>query len=130
MHRSALLHWSRAVAWVLPAFILSSYAIQSCLLNDAELLKQRRLRTLKNGILAQLGLSAPPAFNASVSLEGEESVKATFNALRSASASLDKERESRCHSEDFYAKPVTSFVGLVSEGMFIGLLTSLLWLVG
>ena len=71
---------------------------------------------LKNSILAQLGLSAPPAYNASVPLEGEESVKATFNALRSASASLDRERESRCHSEDFYAKPVTSFVGVLSEG--------------
>ena len=96
--------------------ILSSYAIQSCMLNDAELLKQRRLRTLRNSILAQLGISEPPTNIATEPLPEEESMKDAYIALRSASADLERENERRCHSEDFYAKPVTSFVGTLSEG--------------
>ena len=86
------------------------------MLNDAELMKQRRIQTLKNSILAQLGVSDADQEANSEPLPGEEEMKATFNALRSASASLDREKERRCHSDDFYAKPVSSFVGVVSEG--------------
>jgi hypothetical protein len=87
------------------------------MLNDAELMKQRRIQTLKNSILAQLGVSDAAQEADNEPLPGEEEMKATFNALRSASASLDREKEKRCHSDDFYAKPVSSFVGVVSEGM-------------
>ena len=92
----------------------------SCLLNDAELMQQRRIQTLRNSILAQLGVNDPtPEDNSehnSEPLPGEEEMKETFNALRSASASLEREKEQRCHSDDFYAKPVSSFVGIMSEG--------------
>lgn len=80
-------------------------------------MKQRRVQTLKNTILAQLGVSDLEQDVNSEPLPGEESMKETFNALRSASASLEREKEKRCHSEDFYAKPVSSFVGIMSEGI-------------
>lgn len=86
------------------------------MLNDAELMKQRRVQTLKNSILAQLGVTDPGESTDDEPLPGEEAMKETFNALRSASASLEREKERRCHSEDFYAKPVSSFVGIMSEG--------------
>lgn len=86
------------------------------MLNDAELMKQRRIQTLKNSILAQLGVTDPGETTEDEPLPGEEAMKETFNALRSASASLEREKERRCHSEDFYAKPVSSFVGIMSEG--------------
>lgn len=86
------------------------------MLNDAELMKQRRIQTLRNSILAQLGVSDPDQNTDEEPLPGEEAMKETFNALRSASASLEREKERRCHSEDFYAKPVSSFVGIMSEG--------------
>jgi hypothetical protein len=90
------------------------------MLNDAELMKQRRIQTLKNSILAQLGVSDAAQEADNEPLPGEEEMKATFNALRSASASLDREKEKRCHSDDFYAKPVSSFVGVVSEDIVFG----------
>lgn len=111
------LGWS--LAWLLPAMVLWASGVEatsSCLLNDVELMKQRRIQTLRNSILAQLGVSDPDPAVASEPLPGEEEMKETFNALRSASASLEREKERRCHSEDFYAKPVSSFVGVVSEG--------------
>ena len=89
----------------------------SCQLNDVELMKQRRIQTLKNSILAQLGVSDPSPGTDTEPLPGEEEMKETFNALRSASASLEREKEQRCHSDDFYAKPVSSFVGFMSDGM-------------
>ena len=113
--------WTWALAWLFLGMLLSAHAIEatSCMLNDAELMKQRRINTLKNSILAQLGVSEPQQGTASETLPGEEAMKATFNALRSASASLEREKERRCHSEDFYAKPVSSFIGVMSEGEII-----------
>ena len=107
------------LACLLPAvLVMWVEASPSCLLNDAELMKQRRIQTLRNSILAQLGVSDPQPEVDSEPLPGEEEMKETFNALRSASASLEREKERRCHSEDFYAKPVSSFVGVVSEGVY------------
>ena len=86
------------------------------MLDDEELMKQRRIQTLRNSILAQLGVSDSDQERSSEPLPGEEEMKETFNALRSASASLEREKDQRCHSDDFYAKPVSSFVGIMSEG--------------
>lgn len=93
---------------------------QGCMLNDAEMLKQRRLRNLKTNILAQLGISEPELqLNRTASQTPhpnpaeEEAVLETFEALRNASVSLEKEKERKCSSDDFFAKPVTSFVGLM-----------------
>ena len=72
--------------------------------------------------MAQLGLSDRQLRNTTDPTPSpeEEAVIETFQALRNASASLEKEREKKCHSEDFFAKPVTSFVGLMSpEGKHI-----------
>ena len=88
----------------------------SCQLNNAELMKQRRIQTVRNSILAQLGVNDPSPANNTEPLPGETEMKETFNALRSASANLEREKEQRCHSDDFYAKPVSSFVGFVSDG--------------
>ena len=112
------LKYTRALAWLLPAIILCAQTVESssCMLNDVELMKQRRIQSLKKSIMAQLGVSEADQEVGNEPLPGEEEMKATFNALRSASASLDREKERRCHSDDFYAKPVSSFVGVVSEG--------------
>ena len=95
---------------------------QSCNLGNAELLRQRRMRTLRASILAQLGLneqalSTPNVTSTPPSSETDAVVMETYRALRSASASLEREREKKCHSEDFFAKPITSFVGsMTPEG--------------
>ncbi len=108
-------------AWLIAAFVHSQQ--QGCMLNDAELLKQRRLRNLKTNILAQLGISEPElqqnvTATPSPAPAEDEAVLETFEALRNASASLEKEKERKCSSEDFFAKPVTSFVGLMQpEGV-------------
>ncbi len=93
---------------------------QGCMLNDAEMLKQRRLRNLKTNILAQLGISEPElernktaSQTPTPSPAEEEAVRETFEALRNASVSLEREKERKCSSDDFFAKPVTSFVGLM-----------------
>lgn len=108
-------------ALLLAASILVESQSSSCNLNDAELVRQRRLRNLKANILAQLGVDISEGINntipistASGSPVSEESVRETFEALRSASASLERERERKCRSDDFFAKPVTSFVGVMA----------------
>ena len=121
------MHWLRhSLCWLLVAMWLGAgNSSNSCQLNDVELMKQRRIQTLKNSILAQLGVSDPAPQANTDPLPGEERMKETFNALRSASASLEREKEQRCHSDDFYAKPVSSFVGVMSEGTLICTLYSL-----
>jgi hypothetical protein len=111
------------LCWLLVAvWCNGANSTASCLLDDAELMKQRRIQTLKNSILAQLGVSDPSPEADGDPLPGEEEMKETFNALRSASASLEREKEQRCHSDDFFAKPVSSFVGVISEGILINIL--------
>ena len=107
--------WVLLVVWWCGAASSSN----SCLLNDEELMKQRRIQTLRNSIMAQLGVSDPAPEGGDEPLPDEEEMKETFHALRSASASLEREKEQRCHSDDFYAKPVSSFVGIMSEGVLI-----------
>ena len=99
---------------------------QSCNLNNAELLRQRRMRTLRTSIMAQLGLNGQPTPvptstpNVTSAPPNSEAVLETYRALRSASASLERERERKCHSEDFFAKPITSFVGsMTPEGNIV-----------
>ena len=111
----------QSLCWLLPAMLLCARVASSsssCMLDDVELMKQTRINALKNSILAQLGVSEPDQSADSEPLPGEEEMMETFNALRSASASLEREKEQRCHSDDFYAKPVSSFVSVVSEGMY------------
>ena len=112
--------WFRhSLYWLLVAMWFGAVnSSNSCQLNNAELMKQRRMQTLRNSILAQLGVSDPSPANNTEPLPGEEEMKETFNALRSASASLEREKETRCHSDDFYAKPVSSFVGFMSDGAY------------
>jgi hypothetical protein len=114
--------WFRhSLYWLLVAMWFGAVnSSNSCQLNNAELMKQRRMQTLRNSILAQLGVSDPSPANNTEPLPGEEEMKETFNALRSASASLEREKETRCHSDDFYAKPVSSFVGFMSDELFGG----------
>ena len=97
---------------------------QSCNLDNAELLQQRRLRQLRANIIAQLGLEEEPTNTPNITSAPPSSVElekamATWNALRSARASMEREQERKCRSDDFFAKPVTSFVGNMSpRGMY------------
>jgi len=67
--------------------------------------------------LNEQALSTPNVTSTPPSSETDAVVMETYRALRSASASLEREREKKCHSEDFFAKPITSFVGsMTPEG--------------
>lgn len=92
----------------------------SCSAGNSELLRQRKLDTLKANILAQLGfIDLPPAPNATeeetvTENPQNEAVREAFHVLMNASKSLDAAREKQCGSRDFYAKPVSSFTGIMS----------------
>ena len=106
------------VAWLLPDHACSQL---SCSTGDPKVLQDRRIRALRANILAQLGLSESsvlPNATAPPITPEEQAVMESFNALRRASASLGRERERKCQSDEFFAKPVTSFVGMMEpEGM-------------
>ena len=112
------------LAACLLAVCVPSVHPQSCNLNNAELLLQRRLRKLRANIMAQLGLEEEPTGTPNVTSTPPspvemEAAMATWNALRNAKASMEREQERKCRSDDFFAKPVTSFVGTMSpQGMY------------
>ena len=96
---------------------LSADATQSCgSLSEAELIK-RRIESVKLNLYAQLGITLEeqqsiPA-NATVAPPNNETLE-EYSALINASMTIEKNREKKCLSEDFYAKPVTFFAGSMS----------------
>ena len=100
--------------------LLAGARSQSCSGSDAQVLRSRRLNTLKANILTQLAPALPDDYREVTTAPPtpeEESVVETFNALRNASLSLERTRERKCQSDDFFAKPVTFFLGsMAPEG--------------
>ena len=106
------------------ASLLCKRATGQCQPLEDSTLQARRLQSLRNNILAQLDLTEPlvptPDVNATTTTSPPQTpqdmaVVESFHALQMASNDLDREKEQKCHSDEFYAKPVTSFVGIMSE---------------
>ena len=87
---------------------------QTCGSDSDAIVEQKRKQTIRTNILAQLNLKDTPDLNATRTLSAEESriMLSAYNALRNASESLEKDRERICRSQDFFAKPVTSFAAI------------------
>ena len=83
-------------------------------LSDGQLLKQRRVQTIKSNILAQLGVSEAAVKKNTSLLQDEEPLVVTYYALRNTSEGLERERERQCQSRQYYAQPVTSFIGILT----------------
>ena len=99
---------------VLVSWQFGANATQSCgSLSEAELIK-RRIESVKLNLYAQLGItqeeqdSVPE--NATVAPPTTQEVNKFLN-LVNASKTIEENREKKCLSEDFYAKPVSFFDG-------------------
>ena len=90
-----------------------SHATESCgSVTEDELIK-KRIESLKVNFLAQLGISGAPAAvpeNATVSPSANATLE-EYSAVINASKNIEKTREKKCVSDDFYAKPVSFFSG-------------------
>lgn len=84
---------------------------QQCLTpRTIEEIRNLRLEQLKNSILAQLGLTEPPQNSSSApNITVDPTTEEEYNQLvNEGSVST-----ARCY-DDFYAKPIQSFVGIMS----------------
>lgn len=85
---------------------------QLCSLQDEELLKRRRLQGLRAHILAQLGMKEPlPKVNRT---KPSPEILEAYKALTEATASMEREKEKTCQSDEFFAQPINSFVGTMT----------------
>ena len=78
-------------------------------------LRQLRLEQLRKNILAQIGLTdlpPPPPVEAGPPPEPDLDILSDYEEM----VSYATESEEKCISGDFYAKPVNSFIGVLSEG--------------
>lgn len=84
----------------------------SCSNHSPEEIRQLRLDHVKQNILAQLGYTEPPEVpdDAPPPEEISTDILDDFEELTSAAA----DSEAKCISGDFYAKPINSFVGVLS----------------
>ena len=96
-----------------------SRATESCgSLAEEELIK-KRIESLKVNLLAQLGISGVPAplpENATIPAPANATLE-EYGAIVNASKNIEENREKKCVSDDFYAKPVSFFSGsMMLEG--------------
>lgn len=95
-----------------------------CSTANEALLKQRRIDSLRANIFAQLGMidsSSETENNATEVTEKPETeedgnVRQAYNVLLNASINVEKKA---CQAQDFYAKPVTSFIGSMTPGRWL-----------
>ena len=118
-HKEEATSMSSALLWIaalqlLVLVISSANASQSCgSLSEAELIK-RKIESVKLNLYAQLGMTEEEQLsipeNATVTPPSNETLE-EFRALVNASITIEENREKKCLSEDFYAKPVSFFAG-------------------
>lgn len=109
---SSLLLWGAALQILM--LVSGANATQSCgSLSEAELIK-RRIESVKLNLYAQLGITQEEQEeipeNATVAPPSNEMLE-EYSALVNASMAIEGNREKKCLSEDFYAKPVSFFAG-------------------
>ena len=107
---SNIVFWRATLIVILVPFAHSS----SCgSLSDAELV-EKRIESVKVNFFAQLGITAEEESavpeNATVSPPTNATLE-EYTALVNASVTIEKNREKKCTSDDFYAKPVSFFAG-------------------
>lgn len=84
--------------------------------HSPEKIRQLRLEQLRKNILAQIGLTElprPPPVEAGPPPEPDLEILEDFQEM----VSYATESKEKCISGDFYAKPVKSFIGVLSEGL-------------
>lgn len=104
---------------VLACLMLSSRsAAQSgdCNSQDSDQLRELRLEQLRHNIRAQLGITNITEPPEGVDYPTEKDLDPEL--LRSYERIADVEASSRCTTDDFYAKPINSFIGHFAEGNF------------
>ena len=80
--------------------------------HEVEELRQLRREHLKNNILAQLGFTEPPT--PPPLEEGGSTPEVDSEVVDSYNHLSDPFTDSKCTSGDFFAKPIKSFVGVLS----------------
>ena len=107
----ALLTCSLAAGWS---------AGQECGSHSKDEIRELRLEHLKTNIRAQLGLANIPEPPDDVPYPTEEDIEPellqSYNQIIAVSKDVDATQ--KCTSDDFFAKPINSFIGHFSEGEF------------
>ena len=77
------------------------------------MLRQKRIQDLRMNILSQLGLTEPPPIPASPTVVPPE-ILDNFRVVSQITSLMEEERDKQCNSKEFYAQPITSFVGSIN----------------
>ena len=85
----------------------------SCSAADEEMMRQKRIQGLRANILAQLGLSEPPPVP-TTPMVVPQAVLENFRVVSQMTNLMEQERDKQCNSQEFYAHPITSFVGSIN----------------
>ena len=93
-------------------FVLAS-SQPSCSATDEEMMKQKRIQGLRANILAQLGLTEPPPIP-ETPMVVPKSVLENFRVVSQMTNLMEQERGKQCNVQEFYAHPITSFVGSIN----------------
>ena len=108
---SILRLWGAALQLLILIFSSHLSAPQSCGSLSSEELIKRRIESVKLNLYAQLGITEEEIpTNATVAPPNDEMLE-EYDELVNASMIIGENREKKCLSEDFYAKPVTLFTG-------------------
>lgn len=91
-------------------YVARANSQSSCSVADEELLKQKRIQALRSSILAQLGLTEPPSIPQTPIVVPPD-VLENFRIVSQVTNLMEEEREKMCQSNEFFAQPITSFVG-------------------
>lgn len=84
---------------------------------DLQELRQLRLEQLKSNILAQLGLTEvpPPPPADLIETDLDQETLQNFYQLENDSSAAAAIESKKCTSGEFFAKPINSFVGIISS---------------
>lgn len=107
-----LLQFASSLVLLCGLYFVLANSQPSCSVADEELMKQKRIQGLRASILAQLGLKEPPPMPETPTVV-PQAVLENFRIVSQMTNLMEQERGKQCNSQDFYAHPVTSFVGSI-----------------